>query len=330
MAAAYIITSSYDARDGLAGRPRSSTNRTPRPRRRVCHVRVASSPMVMYSCAGRLASKTPPPSSYVSEYDLSIRCGATFRRSEKVMGYGVYERSIRSQINMNAKGDLGPEVDAYRKQRRLTRTLSFSQADEVADIIGVFERAFDADPNDDKDEYDALARAITDENKDVPLILHNRVSGTMLILACNSRKTRMVKLLLSKGADPNAGCKYSGRYHTPLKLTIEGFGDNGDGTPASRNIFDMLIEANADVNLGESAKTNKDLERYPVHPPEAGMYPLHIAAMRKDPYVVRILIERGADKRAMNGDKRMAFQLVHGGDYVTIKTLNDLLFCSPL
>uniref|UniRef100_A0A831XMX8 Ankyrin repeat protein n=1 Tax=Geobacter metallireducens TaxID=28232 RepID=A0A831XMX8_GEOME len=105
-----------------------------------------------------------------------------------------------------------------------------------------------------------------------------------LLAALPNADLAMVKLLLSKGADPNAR-DYHGR--TPLILEAENWSD------ARPEVVRHLLEHGADVNARD----------------DTGRSALLAAAERGNGAVVRILLEKGADLSLENREGKTAWHL---------------------
>jgi len=109
---------------------------------------------------------------------------------------------------------------------------------------------------------------------------------TPLHVAARYGRLEIVKLLLDRGADINAGDKrgMTGSQQTPLYAAL------------SANQFEVekyLLEKGADVNSANSH----------------GKTPLHLAATHRDVRTVRLLLDHGANVLAQDSDKKIPFDL---------------------
>jgi len=103
----------------------------------------------------------------------------------------------------------------------------------------------------------------------------NAYRDTPLYLAVEKNNQKMVKLLISKGADINAKNRYDGT--TPLHLAVE---------KNNKEMVELLIAKGADINA-----KNK-----------YGDTPLHLAVMNGRREIIGILIAKGANINARNNN----------------------------
>lgn len=116
-----------------------------------------------------------------------------------------------------------------------------------------------------------------------PIRHHVYKGDTPLHIAAASNRPDLAKLLLAKGADPNAENRMRAR---PLHYAVDG----GPGSPTwdpkrQARLIRLLLEAGADLDASD----------------RHGTPALHRAIRNRCAEAVRVLIELGADPRRPNG-----------------------------
>lgn len=130
----------------------------------------------------------------------------------------------------------------------------------------------------------------------------SRLSTTPLLMAIENGHFELGKLLLDKGADPNAHPAGYSALHalTWVRKPIRGDGDpppHGSGNVSSLDMVRLLAAARADLNSRlENGKA--ELGRFTY----TGSTPLLLAAQASDVPLVKLLVELGADPHMANSD----------------------------